>query len=141
MSRSDGNCNLVSKYTFSEYSPTWPAEFELEAGRLRALVGDRLVDVHHIGSTSVPGLAAKPVIDLLPVVREIECMDELAPAMTAAGYRAWGEYGIDGRRFFTMDQDGTRTHNLHVFALQSPQIERHLAFCAYLRSHPILPRI
>jgi GrpB-like predicted nucleotidyltransferase (UPF0157 family) len=126
----------VSRYTFTEYSPAWPADFAAEAARLRELVGAELLDAHHIGSTSVPGLAAKPVIDLIPLVREVSAMDRLSPRLAAAGYRAWGEYGIPGRRLFTKDHDGARTHNLHFFAGGCPEVERHLAFAAYLRSHP-----
>lgn len=131
---------VPSRFTFSDYSPTWPAEFAAEADRLRALLGNELVAVHHIGSTSVPGLASKPVIDLLPAVRQIELLDERTPALVVAGYRVWGEYGIPGRRFYTKDQftkdnDACRTHNVHFFAEGSPEIERHLAFAAYLRNH------
>lgn len=130
------NPQYVSRYSFSEYNPGWPAEFAAEADRLHTFLGDQLVAVHHVGSTSVPGLAAKPVIDMIPLVQRIELMDELASEMVVAGYRIWGEYGIAGRRFFTLDRDGFRTHNLHFFAPGSPEIERHLAFAAYLRSHP-----
>jgi GrpB-like predicted nucleotidyltransferase (UPF0157 family) len=54
----------------------------------------------------------------------------------AAGYKAWGEHGIAGRRFFTKDRDEHRTHNIHMFEEGHPETERHLAFCAYLRAHP-----
>jgi GrpB-like predicted nucleotidyltransferase (UPF0157 family) len=127
---------MPSRYTFTESSPDWPREFAREAERLRGLLGDELVDVHHVGSTAVPGLAAKAIIDLIPVVREIAGIDARQPQFEQAGYKAWGEYGIDGRRYFTRDLDGLRTHNVHIFAAGSPHIERHLAFRAYLRNHP-----
>ncbi|MEO7762680.1 MAG: GrpB family protein [Casimicrobiaceae bacterium] len=60
-----------SGYTFVEYSADWSAAFELEADRLRSLLGDTIVGIHHVGSTSVPALAAKPVIDLLPLVLDL----------------------------------------------------------------------
>jgi GrpB-like predicted nucleotidyltransferase (UPF0157 family) len=126
---------MPSLYTFTEYSPDWPAAFHQEAERIKALLGDELVRVHHIGSTSVPGLAAKPIIDLLPLVRDIARIDPLTPAMQAAGYKAWGEYGLAGRRYFTKDRGEHRTHNLHVYQADNPDIDRHLAFSAYLRSH------
>lgn len=127
---------MVSRYNFVDPSPNWPEEFQAEAARLRTLLGEELVEVHHIGSTSVPGLAAKPVIDVIPVVREIERMDDLSSRWEAAGYRVWGEYGIPGRRYFTKDSDdGVRTHNVHVFERGSEEMERHLAFAAYLREH------
>ena len=124
---------MPSKYTFTDYSVDWPNEFEREAERLRLLIGDELVAIHHIGSTSVPGLPAKPIIDLIPITRDIGRIDDCTPLLVDAGYKAWGEYGIPGRRFFTKDAEEYRTHNLHVFAEGDPQIERHRALCAFLR--------
>ena len=122
------------------YSPEWPIEFEREATRLRSILGDEIVEFHHIGSTSVPGLDAKPIIDMLPLVHNIERIDGYSDRMIAAGYRIWGEYGLRGRRFFTRDSNGFRTHNIHVYAKGDPEALRHLAFCAYLREHPDVRR-
>lgn len=126
---------MPSLYTFSDYSPDWPRAFADEAARLQALLGDEVVTIHHIGSTSVPGLAAKPIIDLMPLVRAIPRLDDHAPSLAAAGYTAWGEYGLPGRRYFTRDQGAYRTHNVHFYQADNPEVERHLAFCAYLRQH------
>ncbi|HET6572325.1 MAG TPA: GrpB family protein [Fimbriiglobus sp.] len=126
---------MPSRYTFTDYSPDWPTAFEQEADRLRALLGEELVAVHHIGSTSVPGLAAKPIIDVMPLVRAIAAVDDLTPRLQDEGYRAWGEYGLPGRRYFTRDCGEYRTHNVHVYQFDNPAAERHLAFCAYLRHH------
>jgi GrpB-like predicted nucleotidyltransferase (UPF0157 family) len=122
-----------SRYTFSDYSAEWPVMFEREADLLRGVLGAELVAIHHIGSTSVPGLAAKPVIDLMPLVRTLAAVDALEPEFRTRGYRAWGECGLPGRRYFTRDRDGVRTHNVHVYRFDDPAVERHLAFCAYLR--------
>lgn len=127
---------MGSRYTFTDYSPDWPLAFEREAARLRSLLGDALVTIHHIGSTSVPGLAAKPIIDLLPVAGSVLAIEAKTPQLEAAGYRAWGEYGLPGRRYFTRDRDGYRTHNIHIYGQGDPDIERHLAFRDYLRAHP-----
>ena len=78
---------MPSRYTFTEYSSNWPVAFHQEAERLRTLLGEEVIAVHHIGSTSVPGLAAKPIIDLLPVVREIAAIDRLTPRLQEAGYK------------------------------------------------------
>ena len=130
---------MPSRYTFEPYSLDWPRLFELEAVRLRELLGSELVAIHHIGSTAIPGLAAKPIIDCLPVVRQMERMDALTSAFAAAGYRAWGEYGLPGRRYFTRDDaTGTRTHNVHIYGDGNADITRHLAFRDYLLAHPLL---
>ena len=131
---------MPSRYGFTNYSPHWPQEFDRVAAQLRTLLGDKLIAVHHIGSTSVPGLAAKPIIDVLPIVKQIERMDLLTPQFQTAGFQIWGEYGLPGRRFFTKDNNGERTHNVHVYGQGNDHIERHLAFCAYLRRHDAVCR-
>src|SRR4051812_13278517 len=125
----------VIRYTFTDYSPDWPQEFEREAARLGVLLGNELIRSHHIGSTSVPGLPAKPIIDLLPVVRSVDRIDGQTRVLEEAGYKSWGEYGLPGRRYFTKDRGEYRTHNVHIFQEGNAAIKRHLAFCAYLRSH------
>jgi GrpB-like predicted nucleotidyltransferase (UPF0157 family) len=127
---------MPSRYTLTEYSSDWPRQFQAEADRLISLLGDEVVTIHHVGSTSVRGLAAKPTIDLLPVVRSIAVIDRLTERLTSADYRAWGEYGLPGRRFFTRDHAGYRAHNVHVYEAGHAEIDRHVAFCAYLRQHP-----
>ncbi len=122
------------------YEPAWPAAFEQEAAVLAGILGGGLVTIHHIGSTAVPGLPAKPVIDLMPLVSDIASVDRLAPAMAEAGYDAWGEYGIPGRRLFTKGGDEQRTHNVHIFQIGNPEATRHLDFRDYLRAHPAVAR-
>ena len=126
---------MRSRYLFVEYSPQWPQLFHEEAQRWQMLLGDLLVKVHHVGSTSVPGLAAKPVIDLLPEVSDIAQVEARTQKIEEAGYRAWGEYGLPGRRFFTKDTGEFRTENIHVYETGNHEIIRHVAFCAYLRDH------
>ncbi|SDJ14248.1 GrpB family protein [Salimicrobium halophilum] len=117
------------------YKETWPEEFESEALRIHEALDQIPVYIHHIGSTSVPGLSAKPVIDLMPVVPKIDEVDTHSEGMQKLGYEAMGAYGIEGRRFFRKGGD-RRTHHVHVFELDSPAAERHLAFREYLRAHP-----
>ena len=120
------------------YDARWPALFEAEAGALRAVFGETLAGLHQIGSTAVPGLLAKPVIDMVGEARRLADVDARAPAMEARGYAARGEYGIAGRRYFSKPAatpDGVGFH-VHVFALGSPQIARHIRFRDYLIAHP-----
>jgi GrpB-like predicted nucleotidyltransferase (UPF0157 family) len=117
------------------YDPSWPSAFQQEAVLLGHIFGADLIAVYHIGSTAVPGLPAKPVIDMLPLVRDIQRVDLFGSAMMAAGYHAWGEHGIPGRRLFTKGGDEHRTHNVHIFAAGSPDVARHLDFRNYLSAH------
>ncbi|MET0396751.1 MAG: GrpB family protein [Longimicrobiaceae bacterium] len=119
------------------HDPRWRDAFHAEAERVAAALGDNVVAIHHVGSTAIPGIHAKPVIDLLVEVADLAAVDGQAPAMEALGYEAMGEYGIPGRRYFRRDDgEGTRTHNLHAFLAGSAEAERHLAFRDYMIAHP-----
>ena len=87
--------------TVVDYDPSWPAAYEAEIDRLRAVLDDVIVRTHHIGSTAVPGLAAKPVIDVLLEVRDLDSLDAHDEAMREIGYEPRGEFGIPGRRYYT----------------------------------------
>ena len=118
------------------YDAEWPRVAARHAERLRVL-GATLVAVHHIGSTSVPGLAAKPIIDLMPLVTDLADLDRERRRVEALGYEWHGELGISGRRYCTLsDAAGVRIAQLHFFAADSPQVARHIAFRDYLRAHP-----
>jgi GrpB-like predicted nucleotidyltransferase (UPF0157 family) len=98
-----------------------------------------LVAIRHIGSTSIPLCDAKPIIDMVAAVTDLELLDELTPAMEALGYEALGEFGIPGRRYFRKGSAfENRTHQVHAFRSGSPEIDRHLAFRDFLRAHPAL---
>jgi GrpB-like predicted nucleotidyltransferase (UPF0157 family) len=121
-------------------SDAWAAEFAREASAIADALAELPIELHHIGSTSIPGIVAKPVIDLLGVVPLLDALDALdthAGRLAALGYEAKGEFGIRGRRYFRKNApDGTRTHQLHAFAAGSPEIRRHLDFRDYLRAFP-----
>lgn len=118
-----------------DHDPAWAARAAVLSEQLR-VVGDILVDVHHIGSTSVPGMVAKPIIDLLPVVSDLAVLDQRLDRVVGLGYEFHGEYGIPGRRFFALHADGTRLVHVHFFEQGSDQIDHNLAFRDYMRSHP-----
>jgi GrpB-like predicted nucleotidyltransferase (UPF0157 family) len=115
------------------YDPAWPAAFEREAGRVRAILGDRVLVLEHTGSTSVPGLTAKPIIDMLLVVADSGDEPAYVLDLERAGYvlrirePEWYEH-----RVFK----GPDTNiNLHVFSPGAPEIERMLLFRDHLRRH------
>lgn len=114
----------------------WRDEFETEAKQIAAALGENIVSVYHIGSTAIPNIYAKPIIDLLVEVKDISVVDEQNSAMESLGYEVMGEFGIVGRRYFRKDnQHGIRTHQIHTFVSSSPEVERHLAFRDYLIAH------
>jgi GrpB-like predicted nucleotidyltransferase (UPF0157 family) len=120
----------------------WRNAYAREACALGSLFGDSLVAIHHVGSTSVPGLPAKPIIDVLVVLRETATVGRFSVAMEGLGYRVRGECldaeipGTPGRFYFSKDVDGTRTHHVHACALGHAEIDDKLAFRDYLRAHP-----
>lgn len=118
------------------YDPNWVRTFQAEADEIRRILGQEVVAVHHIGSTSVPNLSAKPIVDLLVVVRDIEKIDAFNEMMSRLGYLAKGENGIPGRRYFIKGDEVHRTHHIHIFQTGHPDIERHLNFRDYLIAHP-----
>jgi len=126
---------MVRKMEVVGYSPEWARLFEEEAQLLSACLGDEIIRCHHIGSTAVLGLAAKPIIDILLEVRSVESLDQLQDAMRALGYESKGEFGIPGRRYFPKGGDH-RTHHVHAFNEGDPHVVRHLVFRDYLRTHP-----
>jgi GrpB-like predicted nucleotidyltransferase (UPF0157 family)/GNAT superfamily N-acetyltransferase len=117
------------------YNCNWSMQFALEAEKIKNALGSNCIEIHHIGSTSVSGLAAKPVIDMIPVVMDISKVNGSNESMQALGYENKGELGIPFRRFF--QKGGTqRTHHAHIFELGNPEIERHLKFRDWMKTHP-----
>lgn len=114
------------------YDPVWPEVYETECARVEAALGDIVLAIHHIGSTAVPGLAAKPIIDMLIELRTIELPQDRIAAMEQLGYEYRGEYGLPGRRYFS---DGRRRH-VHGWQAGRLEINQHLLFRDYLRLHP-----
>ena len=90
----------MRKVEVTPYNKQWISLFEKEANKLHELFGSEIINIHHIGSTSVKGLKAKPIIDLMPVVKNINRVDEFNTVMVTIGYEPKGENGIYGRRYF-----------------------------------------
>ncbi|KAM3093829.1 GrpB family protein [Phormidesmis sp. 146-12] len=127
----------MKKVEVVPHDPNWWEAFEVESQRVTDALGENVVAIHHIGSTAIPGIYAKPIIDLLVEVKDIVKVDGQSSSMESLGYEVMGEYGILGRRYFRKNsQEGVRTHHVHTFKLGSDQVERHLAFRDYMVAHP-----
>jgi GrpB-like predicted nucleotidyltransferase (UPF0157 family) len=117
------------------YNPTWEQKFKDEANKIEKIFKDIFVNIYHIGSTAVPTLKAKPIIDIMVEVKDINKVDRYNKQMKELGYVALGEYGIPQRRFFQKGGNN-RSHHVHIFQSGSSQIKRHIDFRDYLISHP-----
>ncbi|MEM1078705.1 MAG: GrpB family protein [Pseudomonadota bacterium] len=119
------------------HDPFWAEAASAESAAISQALGGLEVVVHHIGSTSVSGLVAKPILDLLLEARDMEALAARGSDLVAMGYEALGAFGIPGRLYFRKDDAaGRRTHQIHAFAAGSDGARRHLAFRDYLRAHP-----
>jgi GrpB-like predicted nucleotidyltransferase (UPF0157 family) len=124
-----------------DQTPEWSEFFETEASHLAVIFGTQLVAIHHIGSTAIPGIKAKPIIDMLVAIKHIETIETYNAPMQQLGYRPRGECldnpipGTPGRFYFSKDTNGVRTHQVHVCQEGHADIEDKLAFRDYLRAH------
>lgn len=121
----------IIKILVVPYNPDWPIFYEEEAKRIHKSLKNDLLAIHHVGSTSVPGLAAKPVIDIIAVVKNSE---ETIKTLESIGYDYRGEYNIPMHYGFS--KRGLVNVNLHVYEDNNPEIELNLAFRDYLRNNP-----
>lgn len=121
--------------TVVDYNPLWVKKYEEESVLIKDILADNCIAIYHIGSTSVPGLAAKPIIDIMVAVKSLEKVDSVAEAFSEIGYEYLGEFGIKGRRYLRKGGD-ERTHQIHIFRMDDwNNIGRHLAFRDYMRTH------
>ena len=122
--------------TVVPYRYGWPALFEQEAERLRQALGDKALRIEHIGSTSVPGLAAKPIIDILVAVVSLAQAEASIPDLEVLGYQHRSHDAIPERLFLAKESAPEhRTHHLSLAEPESGFWENHLAFRDYLRVH------
>lgn len=118
------------------YNPDWPRMYHEEASRLEALMGDQIIAIHHIGSTAIPGMSAKPIIDILVEVHDIDQIDDFNDSFIQSGYLPKSEAGIPGRRFVIRGDEENRSCHVHIFPRGHPDVARHLVFRDYLTAHP-----
>jgi GrpB-like predicted nucleotidyltransferase (UPF0157 family) len=123
--------------TLVPYDPVWPVRFEAVRRAIVEACSGLVARVEHIGSTAVAGLAAKPVLDLMPGLAHVEDGERIVPMMTALGYAYRGEFGIPGRHLFTRWIDGdahVEKHNVHAYPIGHSEWVRHLVFRDALRA-------
>ncbi|MDA0365590.1 MAG: GrpB family protein [Chloroflexi bacterium] len=120
-----------------DYDHSWPQWFARSAAAIREACGASVIAIEHIGSTSVPGLAAKPILDIMPLLARFEDGFDCVGALEARGYESRGEFGIPGRHYFTCPAaNGRPPEHVHMYAERADEAIRHRLLRDYLRSHP-----
>ncbi|MFO1444884.1 GrpB family protein [Bacillus sp. Bva_UNVM-123] len=123
------------KVRLTEFNEDWSKVYRKEVEFLKSVFREEVIKFEHFGSTAVYGMKAKPVIDMMCIVKDIEKIDLFNAQMESLGYDVAGEWGIAGRRLFRKGGEN-RTHHIHFYQHDNPQIERHLILRDYLRCHP-----
>lgn len=121
----------ISKYDFA-----WISKFTQEAARLITIFGETALNIHHIGSTAIPGIKAKPIIDILITTADINLIDKFDSDMEKLGYFIGGEFGLPGRRFYCKGDTLHCNFHVHAYETKHPAVEMYLLFRDYLINHP-----
>ncbi len=137
--RASGNGTMARGNSLvTPHDSSWKDRFEDEVPALRDALGPNALAVHHVGSTAIPDILAKPVIDVLVEVADISVVDRRSDAMVNIAYEPRGEYGIAGRRYFRRGPDHKRPgFHVHAYAASSDDVRRLLAFRDYLLAHRV----
>lgn len=120
--------------TIESYDPNWPDRYEQERAAIAQAIGPHIANIEHVGSTSIPGLAAKPIIDIGISLNIYPLPSEAIAAMEGLGYEHMGEYGISGRHYFR--KGAPRSYHVHAYSPGNVEWEAHILFRDYLRAHP-----
>lgn len=125
---------MTAAIIIEEYDPLWPQQFEMLRARIADILGPMAAAIEHIGSTAVPGLAAKPVIDIDVLLRSPSDLPQAITRLAALGYAYQGDLGVPGREAFRPPPESI-PHHLYACPPDSEQFGRHLAFRDFLRAH------
>ena len=121
----------------NSYDPIWAKDFIAIRDELNTVLSDLVLGIEHVGSTSVEGLSAKPIIDIDVIIQDRENLPDVISALQKIGYSHEGDQGIPGREAFKYEgKEHLRKHHLYVCAKDAEELRRHLAFRDYLRSNP-----
>jgi GrpB-like predicted nucleotidyltransferase (UPF0157 family) len=130
--------DIPVEVVIASYNPVWPHIYDAERVALQQATGDLFVAVEHIGSTAVPGLAAKPIIDIAASVHNLDQVADYLEPLHALGYLYVPEYEavVPERRYFRKGPPDACTCHLHIYPVEHAQWDRHIRFRDYLRAHP-----
>lgn len=127
----------TTKVIVLPYDKKWKSDFEAIRKEIIAAIGDLIIGIEHVGSTSVEGLSAKPCIDIDVVIKDYSVFNTIVSKLEAIGYIYEGNLGIEGREAFKyFNKPHLQTHHLYVCPQQSKELHRHLTFRDFLRSNP-----
>ena len=124
-----GTVRLVS------HNPKWAEYFCAEKELLLGVIGEKIIDIRHVGSTSIPGIPAKPIIDMIAATERLAEIEVFTQDLKRLGYEDKGDGNVPGRRFFVKGEETRRTHHLNFCEPGSVFWKSHLAFCEYLKQH------
>lgn len=129
---------MTKKHVVVEpYNIIWKQDFQNIKAEIEDALGDLALSIEHVGSTSVEGLSAKPIIDIDVVIEDRLILDDVILALKKIGYTHEGDQGIEGREAFKYQgKEHLRKHHLYVCAKDASELRRHIGFRDYLRSHP-----
>lgn len=120
----------------AEYNSNWKKEYEKEEKLLKEVLGDRIIEIHHIGSTSIEGLKAKPVIDIIVVINRLDEINEIEEMLKPYDYENRGQQGVPDRYFFAKGPEDERSHYIHFVEPNSKTYYNQIYFKKYLIEHP-----
>lgn len=127
----------IKKVTVLPYDPAWAQEFQAIEKELKDALKDFAISIEHVGSTSVPGLSAKPIIDIDIVIKDASVLTDVVEALRTIGYHHDGDNGIKGREAFSYEgKEHLMKHHLYVCSRDASELKRHVTFRDYLRSNP-----
>ena len=126
---------MTTPIIIEEYDPHWPERFNAVRSRLAPVIGKFAAAIEHVGSTAVPGLAAKPIIDIDILLKSAKDLPRVIAKLKTVGYEHQGTLGVPGRDVFKAPTHDIY-HHLYVCSTDSPEFFRHIAFRDYLRKHP-----
>jgi len=134
----DGDLGMrTKKVVVLPYDRTWKFAFEEIKREIEGVIGDLIIGIEHVGSTSVEGLSAKPIIDIDVIIKDYSILDDVVSKLEAIGYTHEGNLGIKDREAFKYsDKPHLQQHHLYVCPQQSKELHRHITFRDFLRSNP-----